>query len=249
VEAAGRLRLAVTGVWQNRRMRDLNRQLMDAIHEKDVLLQQKEFLIGEVNHRVQNSLQLVSSFLALQARASDDPKLNAAREEARRRLSAVSTVHRRLYRTDQLDAVDAGRYAEELLADLVSSMGPEWEAQVVRDLQPLMLPTDRAVGLGLILTELVINANKYAYAGGAGPLRISLIEDRNTFRLVVEDKGGGRVGNRKGFGTRMMDALVNQLAGTLEYEDNNPGTRAVLTAPIEIARVNSEPEATNRSRN
>lgn len=242
VEAAGRLRLAVMGVWQNRRMRDLNRQLMTTLDEKDLLLQQKEFLIGEVNHRVQNSLQLVSSFLALQGRASDDPALHAAIDEARRRLSAVSLVHRRLYRADQLEAVDAARYADELLTDLVSSMGQDWGAHLVRDLQPVMLPTDRAVGLGLVLTELVINANKYAYAGAAGPLRITLIEDRNTFRLLVEDEGGGRVGSRRGFGTRMMDALVGQLGGTLDYEDANPGTRAVLVAPIDIPKVGRKEE-------
>jgi light-regulated signal transduction histidine kinase (bacteriophytochrome) len=236
-EAAARLRVAVMGVWQSRRMRDLNRQLMNTLDEKDLLLQQKEFLIGEVNHRVQNSLQLVSSFLALQARASDDPNLNAAIEEARRRLSAVSLVHRRLYRADQLEAVDAARYVDELLTDLVSSMGTEWETHLVRDLQPVMLPTDRAVGLGLVLTELVINANKYAYGGAAGPLRITLIEDRNTFRLMVADKGGGRTGNRRGFGTRMMDALVTQLGGTLDYEDGAPGTSAILVAPIDIPKV------------
>ncbi|BCJ91323.1 histidine kinase [Terrihabitans soli] len=239
-EAAGRLRVSVMNVWQTRRMRDLNRQLLNTLDEKDLLLQQKEFLIGEVNHRVQNSLQLVSSFLALQGRASDDPKLNAAIDEARRRLSAVSLVHRRLYRADQLEAVDAARYADELLTDLVSSMGAEWERTVTRDLQPVMLPTDRAVGLGLVLTELVINANKYAYGGAAGPLRVTLIEDRNTFRLMVADQGGGRTGNRKGFGTRMMDALVGQLGGSLDYEDNKPGTLAVLVAPIEMPRVGRE---------
>jgi two-component system, chemotaxis family, sensor kinase Cph1 len=237
VEAAARMRVAVIGVWQNRRMRDLNRQLMETLDEKDLLLKQKEFLIGEVNHRVQNSLQLVSSFLALQSRASDDPKLNAALEEARRRLSAVSIVHRRLYRNDSLEAVDAGRYADELIGELVSSMGSEWEPHVSRDIQPVMLPTDRAVGLGLILTELVINANKYAYAGGPGPLRISLVEDRNSFRLIVDDDGAGRAGSRRGFGSRMMEALVTQLGGTLEYRDNTPGTLAILTAPIDIPRA------------
>ncbi|MFJ5489042.1 GAF domain-containing protein, partial [Hansschlegelia beijingensis] len=75
IEAAGRLRAAVTEVWQSRRLRDLNRRLVAALDEKDLLIQQKDFLVGEVNHRVQNSLQLVSSFLALQARASDQPVL------------------------------------------------------------------------------------------------------------------------------------------------------------------------------
>ena len=229
IEAAARLRVAVNGVWQNRRIRELNRQLLNTLEEKDRLIQQKEFLIGEVNHRVQNSLQLVSSFLALQARASEDPALHTAIDEARRRISAVSLVHRRLYRADQLEAVDAARYVDELLDDLIASMGGEWEQQLVRDLEPVMLLTDRAVGLGLVLTELVINANKYAYGGAPGPLRITLTEDGNRLRLIVADEGVGRSSSRKGFGSRMMDALVGQLEGTLVYEEGRPGTRATLT--------------------
>jgi light-regulated signal transduction histidine kinase (bacteriophytochrome) len=243
IEAAGRLRTAVMGVWQTRRIRELNRELMNTIEEKELLIRQKEFLIGEVNHRVQNSLQLVSSFLALQARASDDPNFHATVEEARRRLTAVSLVHRRLYRADQLEAIDAARYLDELLGDLFSSMGEEWKPHVVSDLHPITLHTDRAVGLGLVVTELVINANKYAYGGGAGPLHITLAEDRNRFRLMVADEGVGRVSTRKGFGSRLLDALVRQLGGTLEFEDNEPGVRATLSAPIELPREPARPAA------
>jgi light-regulated signal transduction histidine kinase (bacteriophytochrome) len=234
IEAAARLRVAVMSVWQNRRIRDLNRELVRTLDEKELLIRQKEFLIGEVNHRVQNSLQLVSSFLALQAKASDDPALQAAVEEARRRIAAVSLVHRRLYRSDQLGAVDAARYLDELMADLLGSMGAEWHPFVVRDLEPVMLPADRAIGLGLVLNELVTNVNKYAYGGAAGPLHISLAEDRSRFRLVVADEGVGRGSARAGFGSRMMDALVAQLAGTLEFADNRPGTRAIVSAPVQM---------------
>jgi light-regulated signal transduction histidine kinase (bacteriophytochrome) len=236
IEAAGRLRVAVLNVWQTRRIRDLNRQLLATVEQKETLIQQKEFLLGEINHRVQNSLQLVSSFLSLQARDSDDETLRAAIEEARRRISAVSLVHRRLYSSDQLEAIDAARYVDELLDDLIASIGAEWSSRLVRDLQPIMLPNDRAIGLGLVLTELVINANKYAYGGAPGPLRVTLTEDRNLFRLVVADEGAGRGTTRRGFGSRLLTGLVGQLGGTLDYEDNQPGTRATLSAPIEQPR-------------
>jgi two-component sensor histidine kinase len=111
-------------------------------------------------------------------------------------------------------------------------MGAEWKPHLIRDLQPVMLPTDRAIAVGLILTELVINANKYAYGGQAGPLRVSLREDRDRFRLFVADAGVGRDASRRGFGSRMVEALVGQLSGTVEFESNKPGTLATLTAPI-----------------
>ena len=236
IEAAARLRVAVINVWQTRRIRELNRQLLNTLDQKDLLLKQKEFLMGEVNHRVQNSLALVSSFLTLQGKASDDKALQQSLEEARRRITAVSLVHRRLYRADQLEAINAARYIDELLNDLVVSLGKDWEAHLVRDLQPVMLPTDRAVALGLVVNELVTNANKYAYGGAPGPLRVTLMEDRNLFHLSVADRGVGRSDARKGFGTRMMDALVMQLSGTLAFEDAKPGTRATLSAPIELPR-------------
>lgn len=175
---------------------------------------------------------LVSSFLAMQARSSDDANLHAALEEARRRLSAVALVHRRLYRADQIEAVDAARYIEELSGDMLASMGAEWAGQLRLDLAPVMVPADRAVTLGLVVTELVINANKYAYGGAPGPIAIVLEEDRGRLRLTVSDKGRGRTGARIGFGSRMIEAMVGQLRGELAYENAKPGSRAVLTAPI-----------------
>jgi light-regulated signal transduction histidine kinase (bacteriophytochrome) len=233
IDAALRLRVALLEVQQNRRIRKLNRQLTKIVQDKDLLLQQNEFLIGEVNHRVQNSLQLVSSYLALQARRSTSPELLAALEEARRRISAVSLVHRRLYRGDQLALVDAARYIEELCADTFAFMGQDWAQHLSLNLSPVMVSTDRAVTLGLLLTELLINANKYAYDGLAGPIEIELIEDRALLHLIVADKGSGKAASGKGFGTRIMEGLVAQLGGKLTYSDNLPGLRTVLMIPIQ----------------
>lgn len=232
IEAAGRLRQELLEFRQNRRLRELNRQLIETVAEKDLLLNQKQFLIGEVNHRVQNSLQIVSSFLSFQARDSGDVAFGNAVEEARRRIAAVSLLHKSLYRGDEIGVTDAGRYIEDLCGNLAGSMGEEWKQHFALHLGAVMLPIDRVIPLGLVVTELVINVNKYAYAGEPGPIEITLTGDQARFRLVVADKGRGRSSARQGFGTRMMTALVSQLSGHLDFEDNAPGVRVVLSAPI-----------------
>lgn len=231
ISAAVRLRAALLDVQQSRRVRDLNRQLTAILQDKDLLLQQKEFLIGEVNHRVQNSLQLVSSFLALQAHASADQGLIVALGEARRRITAVALVHRRLYRGEKIDVVDLARYIEELCTETISFMGEDWARHLTLALSPMMISTDRAVPLGLVLTELLINANKHAYAGAPGPIDVELIEDHAAFRMIVSDKGTGAISTQKGFGSRVVDGLLQQLGGLVAYQGNHPGLRVVVTVP------------------
>jgi chemotaxis family two-component system sensor kinase Cph1 len=233
VAAATRLRAALLEVRQARRLRDLNHQLTVILRDKDTLLQQKEFLVTEVNHRTQNSLQLVSSFLSVQARGSNNAELTAALEEARRRLTAVALVHRRLYRGDQVDVVDVSRYIEELCEDTFSFMGEDWKRHLALVLTPMKVSTDQAIPLGLILTELLINANKYAYAGAAGPIEVALTEDRTHFQMIVSDRGPGRTSKAEGFGSRIMAALVQQLGGVLSYSNTMPGLRVSLTVPLQ----------------
>lgn len=235
LETAGRLRAALQEIRHNRRLRDLNGRLSETLADREALLAQKDFLIREVNHRIQNSLQLVSSFLGLQGRASQSDEVQASLEEAQRRLQAVALVHRRLYRADQVETIDLARYLEELVADMASSMGSEWAGQITTSLAPITVATDRAVTIGLVLTELVINANKYAYEGRPGPIEIALEQHRGSFRLIVADSGKGKSGKKghgEGFGTRMMAAMVSQLQGQLDHGDNLPGLRSILTAPL-----------------
>lgn len=232
IEAAGRLKSWLMEARSTRRLRDLNLHLTETLSDRENLLQQKDYLLKEVNHRVQNSLQLVTSFLAMQARASDSEDLRGHLDEAQRRISAVALVHRRLYRADQVEAVDLARYIEELWGEMRQSMGPDWDGLVSLDLAPVLISADRAVIVGLILTELVINANKYAYDGAPGPIEIGLEQHRSEMRLIVADRGGGKHHPRQGFGSRMMTAMASQLAGRIDYGENRPGLRAIVTAPI-----------------
>lgn len=236
IEAAHRLRRAFHDAHVNQRLRLLNVDLQRTLADKDILIAQKDVLMKEVNHRVQNSLQLVAAFLSLQAKSSDDAKVKEHLAEAQARLAAVALVHRRLYRDDQVESVDLSRYLEELTGDMKTSLGEDWATRMTLDLAPILVATDRAVSIGLVLTELVINASKYAYEGRAGPIEIVLERHRNRLRLIVADQGVGRSGTREGFGSRMMKAIIAGLSGTIEQDDNMPGLRVILTAPIEDGR-------------
>ena len=99
---------------------------------------------------------------------------------------------------------------------------------------PVLISADRAVPVGLILTELVINASKYAYGGKSGPLAIASEQHHDRFRIIVADRGPSKGASVKGtgFGSRMLEAVVNQIGGTLENHDNGPGLRTVMSAPV-----------------
>ena len=234
VETARRIRTTLLEMRQSRRLQDLNGRLTRLLQDQIRLVEQKDFLIGEVNHRVQNSLQLVSSFLQLQSRAADSADARTTLEEARHRIAAVGLVHRRLYAGDETRNVDGARYVEELCTDTLAAMGREWVANVAMDLSPVLIATDRAVTLGLVLTELFININKYAYGGNPGPIEVRLSEEREMFTLIVADRGVGKASTRRGFGSRMIDGLVAQMGGRIMQEDNQPGLRVILSAPAMV---------------
>ena len=215
------------------RLRELNRELTRSVEENEHLLQQKGFLLREVNHRVQNSLQLVSAFLKMQSREIADETSRAHLTEAQRRLTAVALVHRRLYTGESVEIVDLGRYLEDLLGELQATMDPGWANRMRLDLAPVQVKADRAVHVGLVMTELVINAQKYAYGGDVGPLAISLDQHLDRFRLIVADRGAGKTRTRQGFGSKMMTAMVAQIGGALDEEDNRPGLRTTVSAAVD----------------
>lgn len=232
LEAANRLRHALVEMRQRRRLRELNRELNAIVAENEALLAEKDHLLGEVDHRVQNSLDLVQAFLGLQSREAL-PEVAAHLVEAQRRIAAVALVHRRLYHADQVDAVDLGRYLDDLVGDMRRAMGGEWHNAITADLAPIQISADRAVPIGLVLAELLSNAQLHAYGRQPGPITITLEPYRNKIRLIVTDQGVGAQRTRHGFGTRMIGAMIERLGGTIERLDNRPGLRVVVTAPSE----------------
>lgn len=196
-------------------------------------------LLREVNHRVANSLQLVSALVQMQSNALTDEGAKHALQDTQRRIAAIGQVHRRLYTTDDVESVDM----QEYLAALVGELAETWSSSgspraLTLAAEPIRLPTDRAVSLGVIVNELVSNACKYAYAPNAsGEIRIELsLDGDDFFVLAVEDDGCGIKGaapaQGTGLGTRVIRAMAQSLQSAVEYDPAHSGVRATLRAAI-----------------
>ena len=198
-----------------------------------------EALLGEVNHRVANSLQLVSAMVRLQAGALADPIARAALDDTQRRIGAIAQVHRRLYSANDVESVDMRDYLGSLVAELAETLTSDTAPHALRvAAEPIRLPTDKAVSLGVIVTELVTNACKYAYpAGAGGEIRVMLAADgEQAFRLSVEDDGCGMPAEATpkgtGLGTKLIRAMAQSLQTIVEYEPRTNGVCATLRAAV-----------------
>jgi len=234
IESAGRVVRSLHEARNNSRIRLLNSELSRSLNDNVSLMQQKDVLLREVNHRVQNSLSLVATFLRMQGRGASQ-EVKSSLEQAEHRLMAVSLAHRRLYQDDSVEIIDLSRYIGELVAELLATMDSEWGSHLHLDLAPVLIKTDDAVTVGLVVNELFTNLAKYAYDGRPGSATIKIEQIRSNLRVTISDSGKGISGpvNGTGFGTRMLSALVSNLKGSIEFEDNSPGTRAVVVAPIQ----------------
>lgn len=196
-----------------------------------------EAMLSEVNHRVANSLQLVSAMIGLQKGVLTDSLARDALEDTQRRIRAIAHVHRRLYTANDVEQVDLRDY----LGALIDELGESWSNDMLpRTLalsaDPIRVKTDRAVSIGVIVTELVTNACKYAYPNGAGEVRIQLRQADAGCILVVEDDGCGMAADQKpqgtGLGARLIRAMAQSLQTAVEYDPAHHGVRAVLRVPV-----------------
>jgi two-component sensor histidine kinase len=201
-------------------------------------LAQKEILVREIHHRVKNNLQLVMSLLNLHARRIRDPRAEVAFAEARSRINALATLHRRLYESESLQQIDLKWFLEDLCAELRRgglSRGRDVELQVASPSE--VIGPEVAVPLGLLVTEAITNAYKHAFNERAGGLiRVEVRrESATTLTLLVRDNGTGfdpasGAGESSGLGRSLIEAFVRQLRGELEVHIDS-GTVVLVRFP------------------
>lgn len=198
-----------------------------------------EILLSEVNHRVANSLALVAALVRMQASAMTDPTAKEALNETQARISAIAGLHRKLYTSDDVRSVSLDAYLVSLAEELETAMKASGHTSRMKlDLDPITVPTDRAVSVGMIVTELLTNAYKYAYPEGMdGEVRIVMKRSSmDVATLSVEDDGIGWDGSGPprgtGLGTRIVGAMASQLGTSIIYGDGRSGTRISLELSV-----------------
>jgi two-component sensor histidine kinase/CheY-like chemotaxis protein len=230
------LQVAVDGALRQARIQKARDDAEAEVHaSRDryaALAAEREVLLREVNHRVGNSLQIIASLLHLQANSTSQEDVKAALTNAMGRVAAVAQVHRRLYTSHDLKSVLLNQYLEALLEDLRRSAEGNRMSRLTLKAEPVEIDPDRAVAIGIIVNELVMNAVKYAYPEGAGPIHISLHAVGDDLVLSIADNGVGlnaRTDPRStGMGQRIVSAMAAKLEASVERDPDHAGTRIVL---------------------
>lgn len=203
------------------------------------LLRQKEIMLREVNHRVKNSLQLVSSLLGLQHSTAEDESLRSQLAEADRRILTIAKIHEHLYRgVDPLNTIEFAGYLGDLCRELEETLAGPGKIAIEVDADSADLPTDQVISLALIVNELVTNATKYAFDEGKGG-RIDVCFRKDTTggcRLIVADDGRGlpadyRLDASPGLGMKVVSGLARSMRAELAFDSAGAGARFTISLP------------------
>jgi two-component sensor histidine kinase len=203
----------------------------------DGLLEQKEFLLRELQHRVMNSLQILSSLLLMQSRHAQHPETREQLKNARDRVLSMGTVYRHLYNTETVGPVEFGDFLRLICNESENAYGG---SRIACDADPLFVTGSTATSLAVLLHELITNALKYAYPEDhPGEILVSLKRVKKGIEFRVRDAGTGLPENfdpdsSGSLGFKVITSTVRRFGGTLTFNRLDPGTEFVITFPPEI---------------
>jgi len=200
-------------------------------------LSDKEMLMREIDHRVSNSLAMISSLLSLQRASARHAETRDALTGAAARVIAIGRLHDRLHRSRVSGLVDFAEYLAELCRDIDTTIGSE-EVAFELDCAPVALPVETAMSLGIVANELITNACKHSRVQGDAGARVTvgLSEEGGAPRFWVANSGAGMAadfdpGRGKGLGLRVIDSLVRKIGGRIAYPTPGGEARFTVTLP------------------
>jgi two-component sensor histidine kinase len=213
-------------------------RMSDKIHD---LLEQKSFLLRELQHRVMNSLSLLSSVLDMQRRHVRNGVAREHLERARDRVVAMATVYRYLYQTNTSEEVEFSGFLEVICAESQNAYAGAHKPTITLEAERLELSGSHAISLAMLTHELITNALKHAYPEGQpGPIDVTLkYSDADTIELRVADQGRGmpedfQIEQSNSLGMRVIVSTVRQMRGTLDINRLEPGTEFVIRLPLDM---------------
>jgi len=192
--------------------------------------------LREMDHRTKNNFQIVTSLLTLQAGRSTETEVKAALHEAAERLKAVAAVYDALAPSSQgLATVRLQDQLDEISSQIRRGILPPG-IRLVTELEPMLVPHEMAVSIGVIVNELVTNACKHAFPDGQGTITVRALKAAEGTRIEVADDGKGFTpGTRAkgGLGTRLVAAFVARIGGAAETRSApGAGTTHVISVPF-----------------
>jgi PAS domain S-box-containing protein len=201
-------------------------------------LEQKTALLHEVDHRVKNNLQVISSLMLLKARRTPEGEARDALQSMAERVGALSTAHRMLYSAGDVTRFDLREFADDFLADLTAGIDSD-RTTVEAEVDSIAVSAAMAAPLALMMHELATNAVRHAFPNGrSGRVSITAKRDDGGLRLLIQDDGIGIAAgpvNPAGFGHSLVEMVVRQLRGTIAWNEAYPGTRVEITIPLDRA--------------
>ncbi len=209
------------------------------------LLEQKETLLAEMSHRVGNSLQIIASILLMKARSVESDETRHHLEDAHRRVMSVASIQQHLQATAKGEQVEVGSYLTKLCETLSSYMiGEDRRITVDVVAEGGMASSAQAVSLGLIVTELLINALKHAFPDTTteGHVIVGYEAHGADWKLLVSDNGTGMpprlpASGKSGLGTSLVNALAQQIDAQIEIATSAKGTTVCVTHATFVSRL------------
>ncbi len=226
--------------------RDITAQ-RDAENAREAAVAEAGQLLTELNHRVMNSLAMIGSIVRMEAQHIDSASESGqVIQRLQTRLAAVTNLYRALNQAAYATEVPAADYLEAVAMSVNESVAQSDQVLLLCDIAPVMLPTEQAAPLGLLVNELMTNAVKYAFAPDTGGIiRVSLLPIGESLCLTVQDDGNGdatggdvvaaaEASHGSGMGTQLIEGFTEQLGGTVLRSSGPEGTRVVITFPTQL---------------